>query len=149
MKFVPGDLVIAPHGVAFVRSAYNEEEHAAQKDGRVLIIGSRSTRPLASQCQPVVSLDQLPSDARCSDRTTSRSGRIGYTVECNCTRLWSGSNWVKTPCCQAGKRGVQSDDTVCCPGCGWFWKVVISGAGRTKWVSKGLGRASRRRKSRR
>lgn len=81
-------------------------------------------------------------------------GRSGAQVECHCTQLWGGQTmrydaesgtrtlrhqyWVKTPCCQGGRRNVVSGDRVTCPECGWHFRADITPA-RTVWTSLGYG----------
>lgn len=95
---------------------------------------------VAADCRAPGLNDMEPS-SWCHDPLPVASGMAGYVVGCRCTRLWGGSNWVRTPCCDKGQRFVGSGDTVVCPSaqCGWFWTVVIAPGG-TRWISKGYGR---------
>ncbi|MGW1291019.1 hypothetical protein ACWD4N_47665 [Streptomyces sp. NPDC002586] len=101
---------------------------------------------IAGECRSATLHDFQPA-GRCYERHGAASSREGFTIACSCTQLWGGSNWVRTPCCQKGRRGVEAGDTVICPGCGWYWAVYIAPGG-TCWVSMGFGKAMRRQYTR-
>ena len=87
-----------------------------------------------------VTVEETPlADARCNALPASEAGRRGYTVECHCTRPYGGAYWVKTPCCEGGRRNVNASDVITCPDCRWVWKIQIT-SDVTLWTSMGYGR---------
>ncbi|MEV4505453.1 hypothetical protein [Streptomyces klenkii] len=112
---------------------------------RRLVVTDRSEW-VADECRPAA-LDDFAPSGGCDEHHGAAAGRKGFTIACSCTRLWGGSNWVRTPCCRGGRRGAESGDTVICPDCGWYWGVFIAPGG-TRWVSEGFGKSPRQRRPR-
>jgi hypothetical protein len=110
-----------------------------------LVVADRSWWA-ADECRAATLHDFQPA-GHCYEDHGAATGRKGFTIDCSCTQLWGGSNWVRTPCCQKGRRGVEAGDTVICPGCGWYWAVYIAPGG-TRWVSMGFGKTMQRQYTR-
>lgn len=138
--FRPGDLIVRGDGKPDV------VRFLVHRDGEPLrlAVGGDKAEWLAGNCRYVRTLDDLPYDSHCYDHSAIRQmSRPGHITTCSCTQMFGGSNWVKTPCCQAGRRKISSGDLVTCPSCDWYFRVFIAPAA-TRWISMGFGKAYRR-----
>lgn len=151
----PGDVIIAPgRHVMIVRPGYTRND---QTDNRLSVQGASGPgafRPLAAECVRVTTATEIPEElcgGRCrpGDLPASLRGsaRPGFTVACDCTRPWGNGVRVQTPCCNRERRIARdgSERMICCPGCRWYWRIVLSDGAATRWISYGFGKALRRR----